>query len=374
MLGLVVGEGTRTVQPGKAQALKDWPDPKALDDVVSFRAFANYLRDFILRFQELDQRLKSLTKKGARFDDWLADGKNMEAFREMRNALADTAALHMPDLHAAQDVSSGRPLELYVDACEYGWGCTLAQRETKGGAPKPIACYSKSFSPTEQAWSTFERELSGLKEAIIAVDPLVHGFPLIVYTDHRNNLFTGSLLANRRMQKKLLRWSLELDELCKRVQRVWIAGKDNILGDAPSRNPKDRDIIKDLPVPGGPVKRVIRAMFEAPVQLEEEMAQLSRFLQQLESEEPDAVLSAGGRPPGHGPAQEERAAVEELGDRGIGSHESVERRTQEERLPRETPASPSPGDVQRPKAGSVEEPPSTLDIEGHSLGTVTLKD
>ena len=176
------------------------------------------------------------------------------------------------------------------------------------------------------------------------------------------------------MQKKLLTWSLELDELCQRVQRVWIAGKDNILGDAPSSNPKDRDFIKDQPVPGGPVRRVIRAMSEAPVQLEDDMAQLRRFLQQLESEEPDAVLSAGGRPPGHGPAQAERAAVEELDDRGTRPRASVERTTQEERLPRETPASPSPGDVQRQEAGSLEEPPSTLDIEGHSLGTVTLKD
>ena len=54
MLGFVVGEGKRTVQPGKAQALRDWPDPKTIDDVVSFRAFANYLREFIPRFQELD--------------------------------------------------------------------------------------------------------------------------------------------------------------------------------------------------------------------------------------------------------------------------------------------------------------------------------
>ncbi len=63
LLGFVVGQGLRTVQPGKAQALVDWPDPKTLDDVISFRAFANYLREFIPRFQELDVRLKSTTKK-----------------------------------------------------------------------------------------------------------------------------------------------------------------------------------------------------------------------------------------------------------------------------------------------------------------------
>ena len=205
----------------------------------------------------------------------------------MKNALSENAALHMPDYAAAQDANSGRPLELYVDACEYGWGCTLAQRARREGAPRPIACFSKSFSPTEQAWSTFERELNGLKESLTAVDHLIKGFPVIVYTDHKNNLFTGSLLANKRMQKKLLRWTLEIEELGTLVQRVWLAGKDNVLGDAPSRNPADRDRVKDLPVPAGPVKRVVRAMFEAPIQFDDGFEQFNRFLDQLESTEPD---------------------------------------------------------------------------------------
>ena len=169
--------------------------------------------------------------------------RNLKAFDETRKFLADTAALCMPDYKAAQDSESGRPLELYVDACEYGRGCTLAQRACRDGAPKPIACFSKSFSPTEQAWSTFERELSGLKESLVAVDPLVKGSPLAVYTDHQNNLFTGSLLANKRMQKKLLRWTLEIEELGSLVQRVWLAGnlagrQGQHLGGCPQSQPK----------------------------------------------------------------------------------------------------------------------------------------
>ena len=84
-----------------------------------------------------------------------------------------------------------------------------------------------------------------------------------------------------------MRWTLEIEELGTLVQRVWLAGKDNILGDAPSRNPIDRDHVKDLPIPAGPVKRVVRAMFEAPMQFEEEFTEFTRFLDQLESTEPD---------------------------------------------------------------------------------------
>ena len=64
MLGFVVGEGAKTVQQGKADALNNWPDPTSLEDVISFRAFANYLREFIPRFSELDQHLKNRHQKG----------------------------------------------------------------------------------------------------------------------------------------------------------------------------------------------------------------------------------------------------------------------------------------------------------------------
>ena len=157
----------------------------------------------------------------------------------------------MPGYAAAMDRDSGRPLEMFVDACEYGWGSVLAQRQVAGGTPRPITCHSKSFSPTEQAWSTLERELYGLKEALLADSHLIKGFPVIVYTDHTNNLFTPSLLANRRSQKKLLRWTMEIEDFGTLVQRVWIPGKDHCLGDAPSRNPKDRDEVQRQPIPCG---------------------------------------------------------------------------------------------------------------------------
>ena len=106
---------------------------------------------------------------------------------------------------------------------------------------------------------------------------MVKGFPLVVYTDHKNNLFTGALLANKRINKKLLRWSLDVEEYGERIQRVWLKGTDNILGDAPSRNTSDRNIARQLPVPSGPVRRVMKAMFEKPIELDEEFGHFNRF-------------------------------------------------------------------------------------------------
>ena len=38
--------------------MREWPEPKCLDDIISFRAFANFVKEFIPSFHELDQYLK----------------------------------------------------------------------------------------------------------------------------------------------------------------------------------------------------------------------------------------------------------------------------------------------------------------------------
>ncbi len=52
--------------------------------------------------------------------EWAADPANLQAFHDMRHSLNASAALYMPDYAAAQDSASGRPLELFDDAREYG--------------------------------------------------------------------------------------------------------------------------------------------------------------------------------------------------------------------------------------------------------------
>ena len=59
-----------------------------------------------------------------------------------------------------------------------------------------------------------------------------------------------------------------------------------MLGDGPSRNPIDRDVIKSLPVPSGPVRRVIKDMFERPIEGVEEKAAFQKHLESLDPREP----------------------------------------------------------------------------------------
>ena len=95
----------------------------------------------------------------------------------------------------------------------------------------------------------------------------------------------------------MLRWSLEVEDMSKHVPRVWINGSENTLGDAPARNPEDCDRDRDSPAPAGPVTRVLTAMFERPVELEEECRRLRRFLSALAADDPDKEKAGWGSRP-----------------------------------------------------------------------------
>ena len=294
LLGFVIEDGRRKLCPKKVEALRRWPEPKGLEDLVSFRAFVNFVREYIPGLHTHERALRPYAKKGARFSDYRKDKAAQDAFQALKNGIYEDAALHSVEYTAAADPGSGRPLELYVDASDLAWGRTLAQRQEVGGAPRPIAVYSRSFTETEAAWSTFERELYAIREALAATDHLTKGFQVVVYTDHKNNLFTSSLLSNRRINKKLLRWSLDLEELGSKISRIWLKGTDNVLGDAPSRNPPDRDRLHRLPVPAGPVRRIIEQMFARPLEFDEELKELRRFQASLDGRDPAPTTARTG--------------------------------------------------------------------------------
>ena len=318
LLGFRITQGTRKVDPKKAESMRQWPEPRSIDDVQSFLAFANFVREFIPDFHEHARHLRPMTKKGAKFGAlWTPECK--AAFEALRDAIASDAELHCPDWDAAADPDSGRPFELYVDCSDFAWGAVLAQRQVAGGAPRPIAIFSKSLTQTEQAWSAFERELSGIREGLASAEPYIKGFKTVVLTDHKNNLFTGSLLANRRVNKKLLRWAIDIEEWGDSIPRVWIKGKDHVLADPLSRNPQDRDICKDLAVPAGPVRRIISQMFRKPMELDEEISGFEAFVDQLGDTDPtDCPVVPTDGENGHydtkGPCSDEgpRAAVQKI--------------------------------------------------------------
>ena len=130
--------------------------------------------------------LRPYLKKGARFADYQKDDNATKAYSDMRAAVAEDAELACVDYRlAAKGIAGGCPLELYIDASDYAWAATLAQRPAPDKAPRPIAVFNKSLTTTEANWSAFERELYGLREGVAATEPYTKGLEVLVLMDHK---------------------------------------------------------------------------------------------------------------------------------------------------------------------------------------------
>lgn len=123
------------------------------------------------------------------------------------------------------------PFFLYVDACEVGTGAVLMQSHPDNELLHPVSYYSTQLKAHQKNYSTVEKELVGLINALSHFECYLYGLrPLIVYTDHNPLKF---LQRSRHTNQRLLRWSLILQQYPLEIRHV--RGLDNILADTLSR-------------------------------------------------------------------------------------------------------------------------------------------
>ena len=107
--------------PAKVEAVRNWPIPRNVSEVLSFLGLGSYYRRFIRNFASTATPLHRLTDKGRMFS-WADDC--VAAFAQLRAALTTAPFLALPD--------PGRSLIVDMDASDVGLGAVLSQ-EGAGG-------------------------------------------------------------------------------------------------------------------------------------------------------------------------------------------------------------------------------------------------
>src|SRR5690606_4027878 len=135
-------------------------------------------REFIKGYQPLIGPLLPYLKKDAQFDFHTND-EALQCFHQLKLAITTDAVLYWPDyLAAAKWKESGKPFVIFVDACNYGVGATLAQAGTKDGTPRPIAVFSRSLNATQRRWDVWHKELYAVWWALRVLYKYTKGFHL----------------------------------------------------------------------------------------------------------------------------------------------------------------------------------------------------
>ncbi|GBL98739.1 Transposon Ty3-I Gag-Pol polyprotein [Araneus ventricosus] len=232
ILGHLVDKDGIHPDPGKVEAIQDFPTPKSISQVRSFLGICSYYRRFVHKFADIDRPLHELLKQDVKFE-WKDD--HQLAFARLKSLLTKDPVLGI-------FIPGDKPL-IHTDASGYGIGAVLVQIQCR--LEKPIAYASRSLTLSEKNYSTTEKECLAVIWAISKFRPYIFGRPFTVITDNHSLCWLANL---KDPSGRLARWALCLQEYY--VDVVFNSGRRQQDADCLSRNPLpeiEEETSEDIP-------------------------------------------------------------------------------------------------------------------------------
>ncbi|UYV73997.1 hypothetical protein LAZ67_11001769 [Cordylochernes scorpioides] len=205
VLGHLVSEEGIRPDPGKIEAIINFPTPKNTTDVRSFIGLCSYYRRFVRNFANKAKPLHELLKNNTRF---VWSKEQDESFQILKAALTTDPLLG----HYKEEAET----HLHTDARE----------------EKPIAYASRTLNAAEKNYSTTERECLAVVWAIYKFRPYLFGRHFTVVSDHHSLCWLANI---KDPSGRLARWALRLQEFD--ISIVYKSGKKHQDADCLSRNP-----------------------------------------------------------------------------------------------------------------------------------------
>ena len=147
------------------------------------------------------------------------------SFDTLKSLFLSKPVLHLLDLAA--------PFTIATDASKYASGAILLQTDSNGEW-HPCSYLSQSFSPAEQNYDIYDRELLAVIRALKSWRHYLHGspFPVQVFTDHKNLTYFRS---PQNLNRQQARWLIDLADFD--LKMVHVPGKLLAGPDTLSRRP-----------------------------------------------------------------------------------------------------------------------------------------
>ncbi|MGH7954719.1 MAG: Ty3/Gypsy family RNase HI domain-containing protein, partial [Gloeomargaritales cyanobacterium] len=204
-------------QQSKVKSILQLDIPQDKKEVRHFVGLVNYYKNMWPKRAHVLSPLTALTSNKTTFN-WKEE--HTKAFNEMKALVSQDVLERFPD----EKIS----LDIYTDASEYQLGAVIKQDS------HPIAYYSRKLTPTQQRYTTIEKELLSIVETLKEFKTILFGMKLNVCTDHKN------LTHQNFTSDRVLRWRLLIEDF--RPNIYYVPGPSNVEADALSRLHLKEDI------------------------------------------------------------------------------------------------------------------------------------
>ena len=169
-LGNIISEEGLSPDPGKLQAIRDYPPPKSLKELKGFIGLCNYYRRHINNFSKYSKCLTDLTRKDVPFI-WSEECER--SFNTLKQKLMSAPTVALPRYD--QDYT------IFTDASGSSLAAVLTQ--VQDGQERLISCVGRNMLPAETRYSAHEKESLAIFYAFKMFDPYVRYSHTDVYTD-----------------------------------------------------------------------------------------------------------------------------------------------------------------------------------------------
>jgi hypothetical protein len=212
---IVTPEGVKP-NPKKIQAIQNIAPPTTVTEVRRLIGMVQYYRDLWQRRSHLLEPFTAISsgKKGTKIT-WTPELE--AAFKKVKDMVSQETLLTYPDW--------SQHFDIHTDSSDFQLGAVISQQG------KPIAFFSRKLNSAQRNYTTTEKELLSIVECCKEFRNILFGYPIKVYSDHKNLVHAATVSQSQRV----MRWRLILEEFGPDI--IHIKGEDNIVADAMSRLP-----------------------------------------------------------------------------------------------------------------------------------------
>jgi hypothetical protein len=186
-LGFVISSNELKMDPEKVRAIKEWPSPRSMFEVRSFHELASFYRKFIRDFSGICAPMMDTMKKKCKSFKWTEEAER--SFNTLKKKITERPILVLPNF--------GKTFQVRCDASGVAIGAVLSQDN------RPVAYFSEKLNETKRKYSTYDKELYAIIQALKKWRHYLVPQEFVLYSDNQDLQF---ITRQEKLNQKHAKW------------------------------------------------------------------------------------------------------------------------------------------------------------------------